>query len=280
MNQKATPKKRPGANLTPEEYEEWIKGFEVPHTTDECHTPVPLYNALLTYFLKKYNLKDKNIIRPFYPGGDFENYPYSEGDVVFDNPPFSLTARIIRFYTSQNIPFIIFLPAQTCLHYAHLCTLIIPREQMTFSNGARVAVAFATNLTPEIVAESDPELEEVLKKVEKERAQKKARPSYDYPPETLSFSKIATFSNAGVPYKLERTNYLIFIKKLNGRELFAGRVVITDSEAEKVKELKEKAEVLKAEKLKKEKTKINLTFSEEQKEEIEKLKKEKEHGKY
>lgn len=280
MNQKGQGKKRPGENLTPEEYEAWLSSFDTPHTTDECHTPEPLYKAVLNYFIKKYNLQDKSIIRPFYPGGDFENYPYKEGDVVIDNPPFSLTAKIIRFYTSNNIPFITFLPAQTCLHYAPLCTLIIPREQMTFSNGATIAVAFATNLTPDIVLESDPELEEILKQVERERRQTKTRPSYIYPPETLSFSEIATFSNAGVAYTLPREEYLTLIKKLNGRELFAIRAVISDKEAEKVKKLKQEAEVLKTEKLKKEGVKIPLTFSEEQKKEIEKIKEEKEHGKY
>ncbi len=59
-----------------------------------------MYDVVLKHVRETYNIADDvPIVRPFYPGGDYENYDYPEGCVVVDNPPFSIFAKILDFYT-------------------------------------------------------------------------------------------------------------------------------------------------------------------------------------
>ena len=59
---------------------------------------VPVYNVS-EYVEKRYGLNRDYFVRPFYPGGDYENFVYGENCVVVDNPPFSIISKIIRFYS-------------------------------------------------------------------------------------------------------------------------------------------------------------------------------------
>lgn len=79
---------------------------------DEFYTPGAVMDAITAYFVKFYHLEGKRIIRPFYPGGDYENEYYGDG-VVIDNPPFSQTSPIITFYLEHNIPFVLFQDGKT-----------------------------------------------------------------------------------------------------------------------------------------------------------------------
>ena len=49
-----------------------------------------------------------------YPGGDYKAFPYPDGAVVIDNPPFSILASICTFYLEHGIPFFLFAPSLTC----------------------------------------------------------------------------------------------------------------------------------------------------------------------
>lgn len=51
------------------------------------------YDGFVEKFKPKKTTDDVPIVRPFYPGGDYENYDYPEGCVVVDNPPFSIFAK-------------------------------------------------------------------------------------------------------------------------------------------------------------------------------------------
>ena len=63
---------------------------------------------------KEYGIDPAKIVRPFYPGGDYEHYDYPEGAVVLDNPPFSILTKICTFYLDRKIPFFLFAPSLTC----------------------------------------------------------------------------------------------------------------------------------------------------------------------
>ena len=52
-------------------------------------------------------------MRPFYVGGDYEQFPYRPDSVVIDNPPFSLLSKICAFYLERNIRFFMFAPTLT-----------------------------------------------------------------------------------------------------------------------------------------------------------------------
>lgn len=73
------------------DYESFIAKFtDRPKTTEECYTPRDVYEAVVKYVGTVVDLSDKEILRPFYPGGDYENAEYPEDGIVIDNPPFSM----------------------------------------------------------------------------------------------------------------------------------------------------------------------------------------------
>lgn len=131
--------------MTATEYEEWVKHFGAKHTTDECFTPAEVYENVLQFVKKHWpeQLEGKRIIRPFYPGGGYENEDYTNA-VVIDNPPFSIMSKIVKFYTENKIPFFLF---------AHLNTLfntiapgyVICYDSVIYENGANVATGFVTS---------------------------------------------------------------------------------------------------------------------------------------
>ena len=98
-----------------EDYDAFVAKFnaDAPKTTDDCFTPQPVYEAILEWLKERVGLEGRCIVRPFYPGGDYENYEYPENCVVVDNPPFSILAKIIRFYVNTGIDYFLFAPALT-----------------------------------------------------------------------------------------------------------------------------------------------------------------------
>lgn len=88
-----------------DDYDAFIDKFEAKKTTDDCYTPPEVYNCILNYVTEKCNIKGAKIVRPFYPGGDYENCEYPENCVVIDNPPFSIISQIAKFYVKKGIKF-------------------------------------------------------------------------------------------------------------------------------------------------------------------------------
>ena len=86
-----------------QEYEDFVEKFKPKLTTDDCYTPDAVYEAVRDWATKEYNLAGREIVRPFWPGGDYEQFEYPEGCVVIDNPPFSILAKIKAFYAERNI---------------------------------------------------------------------------------------------------------------------------------------------------------------------------------
>ena len=85
-------------------YEEFVEKFKPKPklTTDDCYTPPSVYAVIRDWACKEYGIDPAKIVRPFYPGGDYENYEYPEGAAVLDNPPFSILAKICAFYLRTN----------------------------------------------------------------------------------------------------------------------------------------------------------------------------------
>ena len=98
-----------------EDYDAFVAKFkkDAPKTTDDCYTPQPVYEAVLSWLGERVNLDGRSIVCPFYPGGDYKNEEYPENCVVVDNPPFSILAEIVRFYVAAGIPFFLFAPSLT-----------------------------------------------------------------------------------------------------------------------------------------------------------------------
>lgn len=169
-----------------ETYEEFVKKFEPKKTTDDCYTPHGVYAVIKDWACKEYGIDPAKIVRPFYPGGDYENFDYPEGAVVLDNPPFSILSRICGFYLDRGIPFFLFAPSLTALSgKANNMRMnhIICDCSIEYENGAIVRTSFATSYGGDIIAQTEPRLTKLVNdEVERLRRTKTVQlPKYTYP---------------------------------------------------------------------------------------------------
>ena len=156
-------------NIKSKTYEEFVEKFKPKKTTDDCYTPSEIYEVIKEWVCKRYNIDPGNVIRPFWPGGDYEKDEYPPGCVVVDNPPFSILKNICEFYLERGIPFFLFAPSLTALsgkttwdrmnHIICDCTIV-------YENGATVKTSFITSFEPETVAETSPELTKLVNDLE------------------------------------------------------------------------------------------------------------------
>ena len=141
------------------DYESFVAKFQNKEkTTDDTYTPPEVYDAVLAYVRSIYPMEGKEILRPFYPGGDYEHAEYPEDGVVIDNPPFSMFTKICKFYSERRIPFFLFGPGLTIFSCLKYCSAVVVASQIRFHNGAVVKCNFATNLLGDVLVTISPEL--------------------------------------------------------------------------------------------------------------------------
>ena len=245
----ASRKMRSGGSQNPivfNDYESFIKKFtEKPKTTDECWTPKDVYEAVVRYVDEVVTpLDGKQILRPFYPGGDYEHADYPEDGVVIDNPPFSIFSKICRFYMAKGVPFFLFGPGLTIMSACkHGCTAVFTRDSMTFTNGAVVRCNFASNLYGGLLAVTAPRLGELLEACPSQR-QKVGLPSYEYPANLLSASDMQTLAKSDEAFAVPREACVI-ARRLDGmpkgKTLFGDHYLLADDLARAKEKAKEKA---------------------------------------
>lgn len=179
-----------------DDYDAFVDKFKAKKTTDDCYTPPEVYNCVLRYVSEKCNIKGVEIVRPFYPGGDYENCEYPKGGIVIDNPPFSIISQIVRFYIEKNIKFFLFAPHLTLFSTRVDCTRIVVGAYVTYENGAKVRTSFISNLFKDIIVYSDHELYRELERI---NGLKKINiPKYQYPDSVLTVSKLQWCVERGV----------------------------------------------------------------------------------
>lgn len=232
------------------DYESFIKKFtENPKTTDECWTPRDVYEAVVRYVDEVVcPLEGKEILRPFYPGGDYEHAEYPENGVVIDNPPFSMFTKICRFYMAKGVLFFLFGPGMTIMSCCkHGCTAVFVSEVMTFSNGAKVHCNFASNLFGNLLAVTAPRLSELLRACPSQ-GEKASLPQYDYPANLLSASDMQIIAKGEEPFAVPR-EATASIRRLDnmsgGKGLFGDHYLLSDELAT----AKERAKAVIAEEL-------------------------------
>ena len=128
-----------------ETYEEFVEKFKPKKTTDDCITPPLVYDTIRDWVCSRYNIDPSCIVRPFWPGGDYESYTYPEGCVVLDNPPFSILSKICGFYLARGISFFLFAPSLTAFSGRSIVMRvnhIICDAQIVYENGAMVRTSF------------------------------------------------------------------------------------------------------------------------------------------
>lgn len=127
-----------------ETYEEFVEKFKPKCTTDDCYTPPEIYEVVLNWAKKHLPIEGREVVRPFYPGGDYQAYNYPENCVVIDNPPFSIFAKICDWYNEHGISFLLFAPGLTSIRDGY--TFIGACAPITYENGANVNTSFVTNI--------------------------------------------------------------------------------------------------------------------------------------
>ena len=176
-----------------EDYEKFVDKFKPKLTTDDCYTPQNIYEAIRDWAVKHYGLQGAPVVRPFYPGGDYEHEPYPDGCVVIDNPPFSILSQICRFYTERGIQFFLFAPALTLFGIAAgTCNYLPMSCRITYENGADVRTSFVTNLGDWKI-ETVPELWRRVDELNTQNTCKGAAelPGYTYPDCVMTPIRIA-----------------------------------------------------------------------------------------
>lgn len=181
-----------------ESYEEFVNKFKPKKTTDDCYTPPEVYDIIKDWVFKHYNIpKDTKIIRPFYPGGDFEHADYPAGCLVLDNPPFSILRYIRDFYTRNKINYFIFGPERTLFSSKIKDNYVMIGHPITYDNGAQVPTGFITNLGDHRI-ELVPELGQAIKAKQDAVANKFKQPKYKYPTSVISAAKLRNIVTQGV----------------------------------------------------------------------------------
>lgn len=222
-----------------EEYQEFLEKFEAKKTTDDCYTPENIYDVVKKWCIERYGLKGKKIIRPFYPGGDYQKEDYSGDCVVLDNPPFSIISEICEWYTERNIPFFMFAPALTLLGIARgTMNYVACCVSVTYANGANVSTSFVTNLgNKKIVASA--ELRELIEEANKENLRKmhKELPKYSYPDEVLTATMLGYMAAHGTSIEIEAKD-VYFIRSLDsqkesGKGMFGSGFLLSEKSTKK-----------------------------------------------
>lgn len=180
-------------NKTVEEFEDYkgfVEKFKPKKTTDDCYTPPAVYAAVLEWVKEEIGIPDGlEVIRPFYPGGNYQAENYAD-KVVIDNPPFSILSEIVRFYHARGIPFFLFAPRMTCLSGEKAgmenLTAVFGCKDITYENGANVPTAFLTNMMGDVKIRVSETLEAALKAAKAAKPSEKKKPCPVSPTPTTS----------------------------------------------------------------------------------------------
>ena len=216
------------------EYAAFVEKFRPKRTTDDCYTPENVYSVVRDWAVAHYGIPpDTEIVRPFWPGGDYEAIEYPAGCVVIDNPPFSIISKIIRWYDAHGVRFFLFGPMLTLFNAATNPRIgfVAASCSITYANGAVVRTGFVTNMG-EYVVETAPDLYRAVKAADDEnvKAARRQMPKYEYPPDVLTAARAMWLSIHGEDFRVRRGD-AAFIRKLDaqvGKGIFGGGLLLSE----------------------------------------------------
>ena len=241
-----------------EEYQAFLEKFQAKKTTDDCYTPELVYNAVVKWVEQEYWVSRNDFVRPFYPGGDYQNYDYPKNCIVVDNPPFSILAEILNFYKEKKIRFFLFAPSLTLFSSSssNSAAAICTNSPIVYANGASVATSFLTNLEDKSIRlRSAPMLYKMIETANDEnlKQMRKELPKYTYPDHIVTSAFVGRLSKYGIDYSVttkqsEPISALEHQKK-EGKAIYGkGYLVSEKAAAEKAAAEKAAAEKAAAEK--------------------------------
>ena len=219
------------------DYDGFCDKFKPRKTTDDCYTPPNIYEVVRDWAVLEYNLGGREIVRPFWPGGDYEAYQYPPGCVVIDNPPFSIVAKICKFYLAQGVDFFLFSPYLTNFGIGSgdkLVHHVIAPCTVTYENGAKVDTCFVTNMG-DVFIRNAPDLMDAIQAAEDANAARKTKslPKYEYPDAVITSAKVGWFCKHHTPYAVGEED-CAFIRKLDAQGdngIFGGGFLLSERAA-------------------------------------------------
>ena len=208
------------------EYGAFTDKFKTKLTTDDCYTPEPVYNAVRDWCVEKYGLQGREIVRPFWPGADFEMYDYPENCVVIDNPPFSIYDHVLDFYINERpTDFFLFAPSLTLFKKYDAC-YVVCAEDVEYANGAIVKTSFVTSLDKENRVICDHTLKNAIRTANAYGKPKKADlPIIEMPQNVITAATLGKTTRVEFSFKKKDC---AFITKINGDRLFGGGFILAD----------------------------------------------------
>lgn len=223
-----------------DEYLAFVEKFKYKKTSDACYTPAKVYDAVRQWAVEHYHLEGKSVVRPFFPGGDYKNFPYPDDCVVIDNPPFSILSQICDYFMEHDIKFFLFGPSLTLFstaggraNYLPICVSV------TYQNGAKVNTSFVTNMG-EYKIEMDSRLYDKVRTANAEASgvDERLRVEHIYP---VNLLRLADFHivRYGVDLRL-RANEVAFVRALDDQKksgfgIFGAAFLLSDNASERKK---------------------------------------------
>lgn len=220
------------------EYDAFIEKFKPKKTTDDCYTPDNIYKVVLEFARAEYAIADDvRIVRPFYPGKDYETDDYSGECVVVDNPPFSIISKICKWYMERGIRFFLFAPALTLFSAASgAANYVVCSIGITYENGARVSTSFVTNMGENKIYVC-PELNQKIKARDAENAKQLTRelPKYSYPQNATTAAALGYLANHGTALRVSGRDSF-FVRALDeqraaGKGMFGSGFLLSEKAA-------------------------------------------------
>lgn len=236
---------RKGRREAWEDYEAFVRKFDkAAKTTDDCYTPPAIYEAVLGWLKGEVDLEGKEIMRPFYPGGDYKAEEYGGDCVVVDNPPFSIFSEIVTYYLAMGVKFFLFAPALT-LTSASVSgrkdvdvTYITCGVDVTYANGAKVCTSFVSNLFGDVRLWCCHGLYKAVRDADKKQSGKKKAimPKYAYPSNVTTAALLNKISK-GADLKIMRDE-CHRVSRLQsqmrvGKSIFGNGFLLSDEAAER-----------------------------------------------
>lgn len=221
------------------EYAAFLAKFEAKKTTDDCFTPPEVFAAVHRWAVDEYGLRGRRIVRPFHPDGDFVCFDYQPGDVVLDNPPFSILSKIRGFYDQHGIDYFLFAPTLTLLSI-RAPTMLVVGVNIEYSNGAKINTSFITSLQPSVRIRTAPALAQALIDAQPKR---KALPRYAYPHNVRNAALLERIAFVDFSVGASESEFIAAIDSQRdaGKSIFGGGYILSDRAAAELKAAELKA---------------------------------------
>lgn len=222
-----------------QEYAAFLAKFEAKKTTDDCFTPPEVFAAVHRWAVDEYGLRGRRIVRPFHPDGDFVCFDYRPGDVVLDNPPFSILSKIRGFYDQHGIDYFLFAPTLTLMSI-RAPTMLVVGVNVEYANGAKINTSFITSLSPEIRIRTAPALAQALIDAQPKR---EALPKFAYPPNVRNAALLARIAPVDFSVGASESEFIASMDSQRdaGKSIFGGGYILSDRAAAELKAAELKA---------------------------------------